>query len=732
MLTIILLIALIVSFWLYTHAERAVQDAYERRHRSLGLAEELHRSSNELTRMAQTFVVTGDPRAQRRYRELLEIRDGQRPRPAPDYAHDWTFMHGEGADEGRAVSGQGRALLDRLHEIGLSERENALLAEAKSRSDELTALEYKAMRLAEQAKQAGQAQQMLFDATYHQIKADIMRPIDAFIQRLDQRTGAAVQAAQRWAMILRVVFIVFGLSLSLTLWRTRAALREVLGASALEVRDQIARLGQGDFATEIRVPSGRANSVMGWLAETRQRLSALEHRRREAEQQVQLSEARYRLLADNALDVIWTMSLDGAITSVSPAIETLRGITPQEALQQSLEEILTPASQAVCLDYFATLQAAIAAGHFPPSFRGELEYWCRDGSTIWANVIALPLPGPDGAPTELLGMSRDINALKKAETEATERERHLRRLLQHLPVAISVVAMRPGQPILFSNTQFEQTFGYLPHEIPMMADWARLAYPDAEERRAAFAFWDAAVAQASERQDDGLLAPCEFQVTRRDGEVRDVVISATLLDDLLICAFIDRTDRKRTEIELMQARDAAEQANRALQAANQELHRLATTDQLTEIWNRRHFEESVGIETARARRYSEALSLILFDIDHFKLINDTHGHQAGDKVLVTLAARVRAHLRQGDLMARWGGEEFVVLLPRCPAPDARQLAEALRRVIEAEPFPVVGRVTSSFGVSAYRLGEGHDAWFKRVDDALYAAKTEGRNRVCSR
>jgi diguanylate cyclase (GGDEF)-like protein len=192
----------------------------------------------------------------------------------------------------------------------------------------------------------------------------------------------------------------------------------------------------------------------------------------------------------------------------------------------------------------------------------------------------------------------------------------------------------------------------------------------------------------------------------------------------------DIRERKGYEAELHQAREAAEIANRALLAANTELQRLAATDRLTGIWNRLHFDEAAVTEIERAARYGEPLSLVLFDIDHFKAINDTRGHLVGDQVLVELTQRVRQHLRTGDLLARWGGEEFVVLLSHTRGEDAAKLAEKLRGLIAGEPFPEVGRVTSSFGVAEFRPHETSDLWLTRVDDALYAAKAGGRNRVC--
>ena len=176
-------------------------------------------------------------------------------------------------------------------------------------------------------------------------------------------------------------------------------------------------------------------------------------------------------------------------------------------------------------------------------------------------------------------------------------------------------------------------------------------------------------------------------------------------------------------------KQAAEEARRALQAANAELQRLATTDRLTGAWNRTHLEETLDAEMHRAERYRQPLSLLIFDIDHFKAINDTHGHLVGDEVLIELTRRIHAHLRTVDVLARWGGEEFVLLLPHCGTAEAQQVAEKLRALVADPPFPVAGQVTASFGLAQWQPQEPLDTWLKRADDALYAAKAAGRNRV---
>ena len=181
--------------------------------------------------------------------------------------------------------------------------------------------------------------------------------------------------------------------------------------------------------------------------------------------------------------------------------------------------------------------------------------------------------------------------------------------------------------------------------------------------------------------------------------------------------------------ELGQARDAINAANQALNTANGELHKLATTDPLTGAWNRRYFEEVAHREISRSHRYGEPLSLLLFDIDHFKKINDRCGHLTGDGVLVELAKRVRLHLRAEDGLGRWGGEEFVVMMPHCRASEGLKSAQKLCLLVAEQAFVEVGDVTVSVGVAELQRHETLNLWFKRADEAMYRAKDEGRNRV---
>jgi diguanylate cyclase (GGDEF)-like protein len=168
------------------------------------------------------------------------------------------------------------------------------------------------------------------------------------------------------------------------------------------------------------------------------------------------------------------------------------------------------------------------------------------------------------------------------------------------------------------------------------------------------------------------------------------------------------------------------------------LEQEAVTDPLTGVFNRRYLDRRLHEEVARARRYSLSLSALLLDIDLFKQINDRHGHQAGDRVLLELGKMALEFLRETDVLARYGGEEFLILAPNTALDDARLVAERLRKRIEMHDFDLRSdakgsealRVTASIGVA--RLGDGIDTAEKLIraaDENLYRAKHEGRNRV---
>jgi two-component system cell cycle response regulator len=169
-------------------------------------------------------------------------------------------------------------------------------------------------------------------------------------------------------------------------------------------------------------------------------------------------------------------------------------------------------------------------------------------------------------------------------------------------------------------------------------------------------------------------------------------------------------------------------------AYHDEIYRLTTMDGLTQIHNRRYFDEQLDRELSRSRRYERVLSLVMMDIDHFKQINDEHGHLAGDYVLKQLASTVRMRIRREDVFARYGGEEFGILLPEIDLKGARMFAEKVRQIVQKQNFMFdksVIPVTVSLGVATL-LSEHREAadLVRAADEKLYEAKSTGRNRVC--
>jgi diguanylate cyclase (GGDEF)-like protein len=156
---------------------------------------------------------------------------------------------------------------------------------------------------------------------------------------------------------------------------------------------------------------------------------------------------------------------------------------------------------------------------------------------------------------------------------------------------------------------------------------------------------------------------------------------------------------------------------------------LATTDPLTGVNNRLRFAKVLGDEAERKRRTNTPMALVMFDVDHFKRINDTYGHNVGDEVLKALANLVSTEVRVTDFFGRWGGEEFVLLLRDDDCEAAMAAAEKLRNLIASSDIPSVGKVTCSFGVAAWMLGDTEASLVARADKALYESKKGGRNLV---
>ena len=221
----------------------------------------------------------------------------------------------------------------------------------------------------------------------------------------------------------------------------------------------------------------------------------------------------------------------------------------------------------------------------------------------------------------------------------------------------------------------------------------------------------------------------EGKVARMIGAHTDINDAIMAEDRLLRQNELLLTDNASLEALIEERTKELEELNVKLEKEVQQAEHNASFDVLTGTYNRRMFEEMFLKEVDRAKRYSHPLCLVLIDIDEFKLFNDNYGHKIGDEILCSIADILRQSLRQSDTLARWGGEEFIVILPNIDIDQAREKAEMIRKLIEKSKFSGSMNVTCSFGLTKYIDGESSDAVFIRTDRALYRAKDLGRNQT---
>ena len=336
------------------------------------------------------------------------------------------------------------------------------------------------------------------------------------------------------------------------------------------------------------------------------------------------------------------------------------------------------------------------------SWRGELALKGDHGQEIPVDVTLLAFRDEEGRLAQFSTIARDIRAQKRAE-EAL----HRAALLEE-SVANALIDVIPGLFYLFDenggfhrwNDRLEELTGL--SDVEIQRHHPLDLFPE-EDRETVEDLFKRGFREGVAEVEASLLTP--------QGPVPFLfrAESVELEGERYLCGMgVDISDRKALEAEL--------------------IHQ-ATHDPLTGLLNRRRLGELLETEIQRAERYGTPFSLVLLDIDHFKAINDTHGHDVGDRVLRGMSETVAGRIRATDHLARWGGEELLVLLPETGLEGALGLAEDIRRRVATTSFQGPDRVTVSVGVVEYRDQEPPRELIRRVDDALYAAKAAGRDRV---
>ncbi|HEH9433334.1 TPA: methyl-accepting chemotaxis protein, partial [Aeromonas sobria] len=269
LLSVITLILLSLVFFAYSWAGKQLEESYRQQYVSYLLADELRQSSDDLTRLGRTYVITKDPAYEQQYMRILAIRNGEQARPDGYNRIYWDFVAANGQNP-RSDSNVRRGLIDLMKDAGFTEEELAKLNEAKNNSDALVNTEVAAFKLVQQTDGDPVANQqkaiaMMHDKAYHQNKGRIMSPIDDFYVMMEARNQEAVESAMSNTDMLRYLFIALGLVLMFFLWRTYRSLLDLVGTSVEQLKTDLHLLAIGDFSLPIKVPQGSKESLIGLL-----------------------------------------------------------------------------------------------------------------------------------------------------------------------------------------------------------------------------------------------------------------------------------------------------------------------------------------------------------------------------------------------------------------------------------------------------------------------------------
>lgn len=575
-LVVAMIIALLVLFSIYVYSEKQIDRANHLRQTFHQLAGQLRQSSDDLTRMARTYVITGDPRYKKYYHDILDIRNGEKKQPK-GYSYAYWDLILANIQLPHPTNEKAIALLDLMHQSGFTDIDLSKMTEAKAHSDNLATLELEAMTLAESIGENAEAnhtkaQNMLHDENYHQIKAEIMQPINAFYTQMDEHTLTAVHQSENTALILRIIFIIVALGTIFTLWRFYTALQSILGGSAEEIHTEMLRIGRGDFSTQITVKPSTENSVLAGLSEMQTELHTLETEHKQSEEQLRIAAAVFE-----SQEAMMITDVNTTILRVNRAFTEITGYSAEEIVGKTPQLLQSGHQNA---DFYHTIWETI---NRTGSWQGEIWDQRKNGEVypIWLTISAVK--NHDGIVSHYISIHSDITAHKKAEEKIRE-----------------------------------------------------------------LAFYD--------------------QLTGLPNRV-------LLLDRL----------------------------------------------------------KQAMMSSSRSGNYG---ALLFIDLDHFKTLNDTLGHDMGDLLLKQVAHRLTTCVRAEDTVARLGGDEFVVMLASLSEGDAATQAKIIGEKILAtlnqmyHLNKVAYHNTPSIGATLFKGYQTMvDSLMKQADLAMYKSKESGRNSL---
>ncbi|MFN8108681.1 MAG: diguanylate cyclase [Thermoleophilia bacterium] len=484
--------------------------------------------------------------------------------------------------------------------------------------------------------------------------------------------------------------------------------------------------------------TGEGGTHEGWIGTL---TDVTQHRL--AEIRLAESEMLHRAVVTNAGDAIITTDREGNIRSANPAAERIFGFTRDELLAGNVGMLIDPAQQ-------QAHDRQVRGYHVgqPSEIVGQgrrVMARRKDGTAI--PVFVAVSHTDTGRHRLYTAICRDVTAQVAAEERA---QRH--GLEESALREVATIVAAQATPDTAATVAAQQVARAMRVDLAAVVEFDQ-PFGDAAVVRAAAASQPAHAVAAGTRLDTpahGVLATLRATATpvRRVPEPDAPVViamdlggvallelvgspivvdgrvwGALIVGNTTAAGLMPQTEGRLGHFASLVSLAVASAATR------EQLTRLAITDPLTGLPNRRAFQDRLDAEVQRALRHGRPLSLVVLDLDRFKQINDTHGHDVGDRVLQEVAARLRSEVRGEETLARMGGEEFAWILPECTAADALQAAERARRAIADTQFAATGRVTASFGVCGIEGTSGAAELFRAADAALYRAKAEGRNRT---
>ena len=411
-------------------------------------------------------------------------------------------------------------------------------------------------------------------------------------------------------------------------------------------------------------------------------------------------------IVESSEDAIYSKTLDELVLSWNKGAERLFGYSAHEMIGQPIYIIVPPERRTELASSVRRVTEKQRIEHFETVRRR------KDGQLIDVSVTISPVKDATGKIVGASTIARDITARKHMEEQLRQSEQRFRALIEQSADAIVLIDTQ-GR-VLYLSPSTTRVLGYMLEEL-IGRKVLEMIHPDD---------WETILALlAAIVQEPGKSLSAEFRVRCRDGTFRWMEGTGTnLLADPNVGAIVgnyrDITERKQ-----------AEERQRVLQ---ERILALATTDPITSLPNHGALIDRLDQELERAHHYDRSCSLLFLDLDHFKALNDGYGHAVGDALLCKFADLVRTQLRGMDTMGRWGGEEFVVILPELSAEDTLHLAEAIRTMVATNTFRVGGGIhlTCSVGLASYPVhAQEREGLLRAADRAMYGAKRFGRNQV---